>query len=107
MVGYIGEFELVDDHRSGKIVVSLLGRINKCGVISPRFDITLTVRGMHMEDAMEDVISCHVMACDTRHGSLLCHACVIHPSTISHVYRMIECCGVAMRVHVHIPLPVC
>lgn len=37
--GYIGEFEIVDDHRSGKIVVSLLGRINKCGVVSPRFDI--------------------------------------------------------------------
>ena len=39
--GYIGEFEVVDDHRSGKIVVELLGRINKCGVISPRFDIKL------------------------------------------------------------------
>lgn len=37
--GYIGEFELVDDHRSGKIVVELNGRINKCGVISPRFDV--------------------------------------------------------------------
>lgn len=39
--GYIGEFEIVDNHRSGKIVLNLLGRINKCGVISPRFDITL------------------------------------------------------------------
>merc|ERR1712188_185698 len=39
--GYIGEFEIIDDHRSNKIVVELLGRINKCGVISPRFDITL------------------------------------------------------------------
>merc|ERR1711879_110061 len=39
--GYIGEFEVVDDHRSNKIVVELLGRINKCGVISPRFDIKL------------------------------------------------------------------
>lgn len=39
--GYIGEFEIIDDHRSGKIVVELLGRINKCGVISPRFDVTL------------------------------------------------------------------
>lgn len=37
-VGYIGEFEIVDDHRSGKIIVELTGRINKCGVISPRFD---------------------------------------------------------------------
>ncbi|KAG1677570.1 hypothetical protein FOA52_014468 [Chlamydomonas sp. UWO 241] len=37
--GYIGEFELVDDHRAGKIVVELNGRLNKCGVISPRYDI--------------------------------------------------------------------
>jgi len=37
--GYIGEFEIVDDHRSGKIVVELNGRINKCGVICPRFDV--------------------------------------------------------------------
>ncbi|CDJ61864.1 40S ribosomal protein S15A, putative [Eimeria maxima] len=39
--GYIGEFEIVDDHRSKKIVVDLLGRINKCGVISPRYDVTV------------------------------------------------------------------
>ena len=39
--GYIGEFEIVDDRRAGKIVVNLTGRINKCGVISPRFDIKL------------------------------------------------------------------
>jgi len=32
---------VVDDHRSGKIVVNLIGRINKCGVISPRFDVRL------------------------------------------------------------------
>jgi ribosomal protein S8 len=31
--GYINEFEYIDDHRSGKIVVELNGRINKCGVI--------------------------------------------------------------------------
>nr|AGE89247.1 ribosomal protein S8 [Cryptocaryon irritans]AGE89262.1 ribosomal protein S8-2 [Cryptocaryon irritans] len=38
--GYIGEFEIIDDHRSNKIVVELNGRINKCGVISPRYDIS-------------------------------------------------------------------
>ncbi|KAI7832899.1 40S ribosomal protein S22-A [Kickxella alabastrina] len=37
--GYIGEFEIVDDHRAGKIVIQLNGRLNKCGVISPRFPI--------------------------------------------------------------------
>merc|ERR1712038_137881 len=39
--GYIGEFEEIDDHRSGKIVVHLNGRINKCGVISPRYDVAI------------------------------------------------------------------
>jgi hypothetical protein len=39
--GYIGEFEIVDDHRGGKIVIQLNGRLNKTGVISPRFNITL------------------------------------------------------------------
>lgn len=39
--GYIGEFEIIDDHRSSKIVVELVGRVNKCGVISPRFDVKL------------------------------------------------------------------
>jgi small subunit ribosomal protein S15Ae len=38
-LGYIGEFEIVDDHRSNKIVIELNGRLNKCGVISPRFDV--------------------------------------------------------------------
>ncbi len=37
--GYIGEFEIVDDHRGGKIVIDLIGRINKVGVLSPRFDV--------------------------------------------------------------------
>jgi len=37
---YIDEFEIVDDHRGGKVVVNLNGRLNKCGVISPRFDVS-------------------------------------------------------------------
>ncbi|CAD6271955.1 unnamed protein product [Miscanthus lutarioriparius] len=32
-------FEYVDDHRAGKIVVELNGRLNKSGVISPCFDV--------------------------------------------------------------------
>ncbi|PNS15154.1 40S ribosomal protein S22 [Sphaceloma murrayae] len=39
--GYIGEFEEIDDHRNGKIVVQLNGRINKTGVISPRYNVQL------------------------------------------------------------------
>ena len=37
--GYIGEFEFIDDGRSGKFKVQLLGRINKCGAIRPRFSV--------------------------------------------------------------------
>ncbi|PPD72238.1 hypothetical protein GOBAR_DD30865 [Gossypium barbadense] len=50
--GYIGEFEYVDDHRSGKIVVELNGRLNKCGVISPRFDVGVKeIRGLDCQAA--------------------------------------------------------
>merc|ERR1711887_348602 len=49
--GYIGEFEEVDDHRSGKIVVHLNGRINKCGVISPRYDVALEDLPLRAEQA--------------------------------------------------------
>jgi len=37
--GYIGEFEYIDDGRSGKFKVQLLGRINKCAAIKPRFPV--------------------------------------------------------------------
>lgn len=36
---YIGEFEYIDDGRAGKLRVQLLGRINRCGVISPHFPV--------------------------------------------------------------------
>jgi small subunit ribosomal protein S8 len=38
--GYVGEFEYIDDGRWGKIKVQLLGRVNKAGVIKPRFSVT-------------------------------------------------------------------
>ncbi len=37
--GFIGEFEFIDDGRAGKFKVQLLGRINKCGSIRPRFAV--------------------------------------------------------------------
>ena len=37
--GYIGEFEFIDDSLSGKFKVQLLGRINKCGAVKPRFSV--------------------------------------------------------------------
>ncbi len=37
--GYIGEIEYIDDGRGGKFIVQLLGKINDCGVIKPRFPV--------------------------------------------------------------------
>ena len=37
--GYIGEFEFVDDGKSGIYKVKLIGRINKCGAVKPRFAV--------------------------------------------------------------------
>jgi small subunit ribosomal protein S8 len=36
---YIGEFEQIDDARAGKFRIQLLAKINKCGVITPRFSV--------------------------------------------------------------------
>ena len=38
---YITDYTIVDNHRSGKIVVNLNGRLNKCAVISPRYNVSL------------------------------------------------------------------
>jgi small subunit ribosomal protein S8 len=40
--GYIGEFEFVDNGKAGMLKVSLVGRINKCGVVKPRFNVGKT-----------------------------------------------------------------
>ncbi len=37
--GYAGEFEFIDDGRAGKLKVKLLGNINECGVIKPRYAV--------------------------------------------------------------------
>jgi small subunit ribosomal protein S8 len=37
MNGYVGKFEFIDDGRTGKFDVQLLGRINRCGAIRPRY----------------------------------------------------------------------
>ncbi|OAG32182.1 small subunit ribosomal protein S15Ae [Nematocida displodere] len=37
--GYLSDIEYVDDHRKGKAIVTLNGRLNKCGSICPRFDV--------------------------------------------------------------------
>jgi small subunit ribosomal protein S8 len=39
--GYIGEFEFIDDGRAGKYRIQLLGRVNRCGVVKPRYAMRL------------------------------------------------------------------
>lgn len=36
---YIGSFEFIDDGKSGRFKVDLVGMINDCGVIRPRFHL--------------------------------------------------------------------
>ena len=40
--GYIGPFEFVEDQRGGVYRVELMGRINDCGVIKPRYAVQRT-----------------------------------------------------------------
>ncbi len=36
---YIGKFEFIEDGKSGKFKIELVGRINNCKVVRPRFEI--------------------------------------------------------------------
>ncbi|HEX7818495.1 MAG TPA: 30S ribosomal protein S8 [Nitrososphaeraceae archaeon] len=36
---FIGEFEQIDDNRMGKFRIQLLAKINKCGIITPRYNL--------------------------------------------------------------------
>ena len=38
--GYIGEFEVIDDGRGGIVKIQLVGKINNCGAIKPRFSVS-------------------------------------------------------------------
>jgi small subunit ribosomal protein S8 len=37
--GYIGEFEYIDDGKGGRFRIRLMGKINNCNVIRPRFSV--------------------------------------------------------------------
>jgi|SRR3989344_975646 len=39
--GYIGDFKEIEDGKGGKIIVNLIGKINKVGVIKPRFSVKI------------------------------------------------------------------
>ncbi len=37
--GFIGGFEFIDDGKSGKFKAELIGKVNNCGVIKPRYAV--------------------------------------------------------------------
>jgi len=37
--GYVGEYEFIDNGKAGMLNVKLIGKINKCGIIKPRFAV--------------------------------------------------------------------
>lgn len=37
--GYIGDFKEIEDGKGGYVKINLLGMINKCGVIKPRYNL--------------------------------------------------------------------
>ncbi|MBS3118279.1 30S ribosomal protein S8 [Candidatus Woesearchaeota archaeon] len=39
--GYIGSYEDIEDGKGGVLKINLLGRINQCGAIKPRFSISI------------------------------------------------------------------
>lgn len=39
---YIGSYDIIDDGKGGFLKINLLGKINSCGVIKPRFAVLKT-----------------------------------------------------------------
>ncbi len=40
--GYIGEFEIIDNGKGGLIKINLIGSINNCGAVKPRFSTSVS-----------------------------------------------------------------
>lgn len=38
---YLGDYNKVDDGKGGHLTVNLIGKINRCGAIKPRYPVTL------------------------------------------------------------------
>ena len=39
--GYVGSYKIIEDGRGDQVEINLLGTINKCGIIKPRFPVKL------------------------------------------------------------------
>jgi small subunit ribosomal protein S8 len=40
--GYVGAYEVIEDGRGGTLKINLIGKLNKAGVIKPRYQVTFT-----------------------------------------------------------------
>lgn len=40
--GYVGELKYIENNKGDMINITLIGKINKCGVIKPRYPVKLT-----------------------------------------------------------------
>ncbi|MDD5418213.1 MAG: 30S ribosomal protein S8 [Candidatus Nanoarchaeia archaeon] len=40
--GYLGDYEIIDNKKGRILKLKLVGKINKCGVIKPRFSVKLS-----------------------------------------------------------------
>ena len=40
--GYVSDFDFIDDGKSGEFTIKLVGKINDCGVVKPRFSVKKT-----------------------------------------------------------------
>lgn len=40
--GYVGSVETIEDSKGNTLTINLIGKINKCGAIKPRFPITVS-----------------------------------------------------------------
>ena len=70
--GYIGEFEIVDDHRAGKIVVNLNGRLNKVTIYSKSSILTLNNFFIYFYSAVSSVLDSTSQSTKSRHGPRIC-----------------------------------
>ncbi len=68
---YIGEFEEIDDGKAGIIKVNLIGSINKCGVIKPRFSVKTEMFEKY-EKRFLPAIDFGIIIVSTNKG-LMCH----------------------------------
>ncbi|XP_028364201.1 40S ribosomal protein S15a-like [Phyllostomus discolor] len=57
--GCSGKFEIIDDHRAGKIVVNFMGRLTKCHLISPKLDVRLR----DLEKWQNNLLPSHQFGC--------------------------------------------